>query len=320
MRENVVLIDGNNIAYAAYFAHQGLCVQNKPLRGFPTGMLYGFLMSLMRLSEVFKKSPMLIVWDGGGKSWRHREYSAYKANREGRDEKIGKEMSMQFNVLNELLEDLKIFTLRIANAEADDLIGIVCEELSDEFKSITIRSSDMDFYQLLDGRVQTYQNYPEEKYMTLKSFKKEYNVEPKLWPKIRAMSGDKTDNIIGLPNVGLITALRLHKAGIELPYRVHYAGGVRQIIKVPRFTTEKLNQKDWLRVNRNIRLCKIIQDKNDLRMPDTTSEVVDTVLNGFLNYKRVKGNVIDRWTLMKKLNKYEIHDVAMRADDLLFLY
>jgi 5'-3' exonuclease len=315
-RDTVVLIDANNFAFANYFSHPNL----RSGKGFQTGALHGCLMGLLRLSEVFPKSPMIVIWDGAGKSWRKVEFEGYKAWRK-RDEKVRREVYSQIEVLSGFLEDLKVPQISLANVEADDLVGILSREVGTvgmDFGRVVIRSSDTDFYQLLGGRVVVYRGpFQEARIVTAEDVRKEYGFGPGEWCRLRALAGDSSDSLEGLPRVGMVTAGRLLAAGVRVPVDLKKIPQIR----VARFKTDGLSVQDWKKVNLNYRLSQIVTDPEDKRLPEEAGGKISEFLKKARKTGwRRKARDIDVWELGKRLGEYDLQDVKMRLDELVSLY
>jgi len=110
--------------------------------------------SLLKLSYVFKRAPIIVVWDGEGKNWRKEiSNNRYKGNRTPWTPGELSASRSQKAIIHEILIQLRIPSFRVEDMEADDLVGILSMHLADDlkFENVIIRSGDMDFYQLLDN-------------------------------------------------------------------------------------------------------------------------------------------------------------------------
>jgi DNA polymerase-1 len=203
----VILLDGKMMAYRAHFSHLGL--RNRD--GHPTGLLHGFIWELLRINKKLPDTPMVICWDGDGKTWRHRLYPKYKANRKLNPE--WKRMKMQIDELLPMLDMLGFEVVRIPGVEADDVIGILSSELNAH--QIIVYTLDRDMLQLIRDGVCVWPKF-DQRFIRTKDVEKKFGVPLGALTQIRAMVGDPSDNLKGLPGVGPVTAVKLWKAGFRL--------------------------------------------------------------------------------------------------------
>ena len=206
MTKKIVLIDGNNLMFRAYFAtaYTGNLMKNS--KGLYTNALYGFTNMLNKIISEEKPEYMAVAFDIG-KSFRHREYAEYKAGRN----KTPEELKMQMPVAKELLKHMGIKYFECEDYEADDIVGTLAHraDLDPEWDA-TLITSDHDYLQLISPQVEVkllkpkgYTRYNPE------SFKAEYGIDPIKVIDLKALMGDASDNIPGVPGVGEKTALKL---------------------------------------------------------------------------------------------------------------
>ena len=139
--KKVVLVDGNNIAYRAFFA---LPLLNND-KGIHTNAIYGFTMMLMRILEEEKPTHMLVAFDAGKTTFRHKTYSEYKGGRQ----KTPPELSEQFPFIREMLDAFNVPRYELENYEADDIMGTLAKEASEQGASVKVISGDKDLLQLV---------------------------------------------------------------------------------------------------------------------------------------------------------------------------
>ena len=218
MTDMNLIIDGYNIAFRShhiYDVKQGL----KTSDGLPTGIVYGFLKSLLKWKDKFPHHRMIVVWDTpGGKEERREIFADYKADRERNSDTIdvtecdvvgssdddGEEevqmmslFAFQVRCLKTFLEAIGVDQAQAPKSEADDVIhNLVTGPLSDH--SNIILSSDRDLLQLVTRS--TVLQTPGGKTYDPDLVKEEYHgIEPKHFLAYRALSGDKSDGLPGLP-------------------------------------------------------------------------------------------------------------------------
>jgi len=206
LANKLVLIDGNSIAYRAFFALPLL--HND--KGIHTNAIYGFTMMLMKLIEEEKPTHMLVAFDAGKTTFRHEVYTEYKGGRQ----KTPPELSEQFPFLRELLDAYNIRTYELENYEADDIIGTLATKAEKEGFDVVIISGDRDLTQLASERIHVHVTKKGitdmERYTPEYVFEK-YGLTPAQIVDLKGLMGDASDNIPGVPGVGEKTALKLLK-------------------------------------------------------------------------------------------------------------
>lgn len=206
MTNKLVLIDGNSIAYRAFFALPLL--HND--KGIHTNAIYGFTMMLMKLIEEEKPTHMLVAFDAGKTTFRHEVYTEYKGGRQ----KTPPELSEQFPFLRELLAAYNIRTYELENYEADDIIGTLATRAEKEGFDVIIISGDRDLTQLVSERIHvhvTKKGITDMERYTPKYVLDKYGLTPAQIVDLKGLMGDASDNIPGVPGVGEKTALKLLK-------------------------------------------------------------------------------------------------------------
>lgn len=201
-----MLIDGNSIIYRAFYA---LPLLNND-KGVYTNAVYGFTTMLMRILEEEKPTHMLVAFDAGKTTFRHDSYKEYKG---GRD-KTPNELREQFPVVKELLNAFHIKHYELPRYEADDIIGTLSEEAENEKLDVTIISGDRDMLQLVSAKTTvqlTRRGITEVDKYTPDVLKEKLEVLPEQVIDLKALMGDTSDNIPGVPGVGEKTAQKLLK-------------------------------------------------------------------------------------------------------------
>jgi DNA polymerase-1 len=185
------------------------------------GGLSGFLYSIGKTVRDFRPSRCIIVFDGrGGSAKRKRIYGDYKANRahktrlrrhDHHDSTIEEEqesMRHQFSRLISYLDYLPVTFMAMDGIEADDAIAYIAQMYETECKKITIVSTDRDFYQLVDDRIQVWSPIKKKMYDT-QAVLDEFGVHPANMVVYRSFTGDASDNIPGISGIGSKTILKL---------------------------------------------------------------------------------------------------------------
>ena len=206
MTNKLVLIDGNSITYRAFFA---LPLLNND-KGVYTNAVYGFTTMLLRILEEQKPTHLLVAFDAGKTTFRHSTYKEYKGGRQ----KTPSELSEQFPLVRELLDAFNIRHYELENYEADDIIGTLSKQGQEKDFEVTVISGDKDMLQLVSKDVTV--NVTKKGISEVEAYTPEYLLEkmevtPEQIIELKALMGDSSDNIPGVPGVGQKTATKLLK-------------------------------------------------------------------------------------------------------------
>ena len=206
MTKKLVLIDGNSILFRAFYALPLL--HND--KGVYTNAVYGFTTMLMKILEEEKPTNMLVAFDAGKTTFRHETYKEYKAGRQ----KTPHELSEQFPIVKELLTAFDIPYYELENYEADDIIGTLAKAAEDEKWNIKVISGDQDLLQLVSDEITvdlTRRGITDVDSYTPEFLEEKMELSPEQIIDLKALMGDSSDNIPGVPGVGIKTATRLLK-------------------------------------------------------------------------------------------------------------
>ena len=203
VRDKIVLIDGHSILNRAFYGVPDLT----NAEGLHTNAVYGFLNILFRILEEEKPQYLAVAFDVHAPTFRHRMYEAYKGTRHP----MPQELHEQVPVIQEMLQAMKVPLLTKEGYEADDLLGTVAGRCEREGLDVTIVSGDRDLLQLATEHVLI--RIPKTKggktqisdYHTA-DVQEEYGLTPSQIIELKALMGDSSDNIPGLPGVGVKTA------------------------------------------------------------------------------------------------------------------
>ena len=202
----LMILDGNSIVNRAYY---GVRMLNAP-DGAPTNAVYGFLAILQRLLDANSPDALCVAFDLAAPTFRHRQYAGYKAQRKPMPE----ELAVQMPLLKDLLSAMGITQLSAEGWEADDILGTVARICEGSGWGCEIVTGDRDSFQLISGQtevlhVKTAKGQTETIDYTLERFTEEYGFAPPLMVDLKALMGDASDNIPGVPGIGEKTALDL---------------------------------------------------------------------------------------------------------------
>lgn len=206
MNKKVVLIDGNSVAYRAFFA---LPLLNNE-KGIHTNAVYGFAMMLEKILKEEKPTHILVAFDAGKTTFRHETFSDYKGGRQ----KTPPELSEQFPYLRELLKAHGIAQYELENYEADDIIGTLSKQAEENNFEVRIVSGDKDLTQLASEKTTvlvTRKGVTDIEKYTPDHIKEKYGLSPEQIIDMKGLMGDASDNIPGVPGIGEKTAIKLLK-------------------------------------------------------------------------------------------------------------
>ena len=202
----LMVIDGNSIINRAYYGIRPLSTRD----GLYTHAVFGFLTTLLRLEGEETPDAVCVTFDVHAPTFRHTADEAYKATRKPMPE----ELRMQVPVLKEVLDALNIPRYEMEGWEADDLIGTISRKCEAAGWECVVVTGDKDSLQLITDRtkvklVSTRMGQTTTKDMTPETFREQYGFDPIHMIDLKALMGDSSDNIPGVPGVGEKTAMDL---------------------------------------------------------------------------------------------------------------
>lgn len=205
-QNKLVLIDGNSIAYRAFFA---LPLLNND-KGVYTNAVYGFTTMLLKVLEEEKPTHLLVAFDAGKTTFRHKTFSEYKGTRQ----KTPPELSEQFPFIREVLDAFNIPRYELENYEADDIIGTLSKQAEENKFEVKVISGDKDLLQLVSENVTvgvTRKGITDVDSYDPEALFEKYSLKSNQIIDMKALMGDQSDNIPGVPGVGEKTAIKLLK-------------------------------------------------------------------------------------------------------------
>lgn len=202
--EKFLYIDGNSLLFRAFYAtaNQNMSTSNN----IPTNAVYGFINLITKAIDMFEPTHIICAFDTGKPTFRHKEYSDYKANRK----EVPETLVPQFQIVREFLDSFGIFRIEIEGIEADDIIGSLAKTYT-KYDSLLL-TSDRDYLQLIDKHI---------KVVFMKKGLTDFDIydtdflyekmalEPYQIIELKALMGDMSDNIKGVSGIGEKTALKL---------------------------------------------------------------------------------------------------------------
>ncbi|MEZ5558577.1 MAG: DNA polymerase I [Pseudomonadales bacterium] len=195
----LVLVDGSSYLFRAYHALPELTTSD----GFPTGAVRGVIGMLRRLAKDFEGSPIAVVFDAKGKTFRNDLYPEYKAHRPPMPD----DLRQQIEPIHEIIRAMGLPLLIVPDVEADDVIGTLADQATDQQRDTVVSTSDKDMAQLVSDHV-TLVNTMTDTRLDRDGVLEKFGVPPELIVDYLALMGDSVDNIPGVPKVGPKTAAK----------------------------------------------------------------------------------------------------------------
>ena len=206
--DHFYLIDGSGYIFRAYYALPPLTRKSD---GLPTGAVSGFCNMLFKLledtkSDENKNKPthFAVIFDSARKNFRNEIYSDYKANRSEAPE----DLAPQFEYIRKSVLAFNLPSIELLNYEADDLIATYSEQIIKKGGKVTIISSDKDLMQLYSKNIRIYDPM-KNKFINDEDIKKKFGVSANKVVDVQSLAGDSSDNVPGVPGIGIKTASEL---------------------------------------------------------------------------------------------------------------
>ena len=200
-RKKLYLIDGSSYIFRAFF---GVRQQLSTSNGFPTNALYGFINMLQKVIRDEKPDYLVVAFDSPDKTFRHKIYPNYKANRDAPPE----ELSRQFPYFEPLVKAYGLSSIRRPGFEADDIIGTLAKKGQQKGLDIVIVSGDKDMMQLISPHIYMLDTMKNKKFMD-KEVVEKFGVQADKVVEVMGLMGDSSDHIPGVTGVGPKTAAEL---------------------------------------------------------------------------------------------------------------
>ena len=225
--DNFYLIDGSGYIFRAYYALPPLTRKSD---GLPVGAVSGFCNMLFKLLEDAKSkdnkdkpSHFAVIFDSARKNFRNEIYSEYKGNRSDAPD----DLIPQFDYIRKSVLAFNLPSIELINYEADDLIATYVEQILEKGAKATIVSSDKDLMQLYRKNVRIYDPM-KNKFINEEDVQNKFGVEARKVIDVQALAGDSTDNVPGVPGIGVKTAAELIKEYGNLENLLKNANKIKQ--------------------------------------------------------------------------------------------
>ncbi|MCX7337851.1 MAG: DNA polymerase I [Alphaproteobacteria bacterium] len=256
------LIDGSGFIFRAFHALPPL----KRSDGVPVGAVYGFCTMLVRLLEQLDHGKIAVVFDAGRQTFRHDIYPQYKANRL----ETPVDLIPQFPLIREACRAFAIPSVEQAGYEADDLLASYALTATNDGYQVIIVSSDKDLMQLVNDHV-TLLDPIKNKVIDRDGVFEKFGVYPDHVIDVQALAGDSTDNVPGVPGIGIKTAAELINQFGDLDTLLAHANTIKQ----PKRRQSLIDNADAARISR-----QLVTLKQDTPLPlpidDLTPQTLDS--------------------------------------------
>ena len=206
--DHYYLIDGSGYIFRAYYALPPL---SRKSDGLPTGAVSGFCSMLFKLLEdsksnqnLQKPSHFAVIFDSARKTFRNEIYKDYKANRSEPPD----DLAPQFDYIRKSVLAFNLPSVELINYEADDLIATYVDKILEKGSKVTIVSSDKDLMQLYKKDVRIFDPM-KNKFISKEDIEKKFGVDANKVIDVQALAGDSSDNVPGVPGIGVKTAAEL---------------------------------------------------------------------------------------------------------------
>ena len=310
--DHFYLIDGSGYIFRAYYALPPL---SRKSDGLPTGAVNGFCTMLYKLledsrSDAGKNKPthFVVIFDSARKNFRNEIYKDYKANRTETPE----DLAPQFEYIRKSVEAFNVASAEMLNYEADDLIATYTDQIIKKGAKVTIVSGDKDLMQLVKPGVRLYDPM-KSRVLGNKEVKEKFGVEPSKVVDVQALAGDSSDNVPGVPGIGIKTAAELINKYKSLETLLEKAHEIPQ---------NKRRETILENKNKAILSRKLVELKNDVPVKQkietfTLKKINKEKLYDFLRemeFNRLLSQVISRYgetfeQKVKNLKKTPIFDL-----------
>ena len=267
--DHFYLIDGSGYIFRAYYALPPL---SRKSDGLPTGAVSGFCSMLFKLledvrSDDSKNKPthFAVIFDSARKNFRNEIYSEYKANRAEAPE----DLAPQFEYIRKSVEAFNLPSIELLNYEADDLIATYAKKITEAGAKVTVISSDKDLMQLVSNKVRLFDPM-KSKVIGEKEVIEKFGVKPEQVIDVQSLAGDSSDNVPGVPGIGIKTAAELINKYKTLENLLKKASEIRQNKR----RETLLSNKDKAMISK-----QLVTLKNDVPLKNDAADFVIKDIN-----------------------------------------
>ena len=262
--DHFYLVDGSGYIFRAYYALPPLTRKSD---GLPVGAVSGFCNMLFKLLEDSKSNDnsekpthFAVIFDSARKNFRNDIYSEYKGNRSDAPD----DLIPQFEFIRKSVLAFNLPSIELINYEADDLIATYVEQILSKGAKATIVSSDKDLMQLYRKNVRIYDPM-KNKFINEEDVNNKFGVKPEKVVDVQALAGDSTDNVPGVPGIGVKTAAEL----------INKYGNLENLLKNAKKIKQNKRRETLIEnSDKAIISKKLVELKNDVPVKNSISEFV----------------------------------------------
>ena len=281
--QRLILVDGSGYIFRAFYALPPMSRED----GTPVNAVFGFTSMLLKLSEDMEGENILVVFDAARTTFRNAIYKEYKANRSEPPE----ELVPQFDLIKKATTAIGLKSLEVENYEADDIIATYVKKAKKENIETLVISSDKDLMQLIQDGVSLYDPMKNIK-IGPEAVLEKFGVSPDKVIDVQALAGDSSDNVPGVPGIGVKTASQLINEYGSLEKLLDNASSIKQ----EKRRESLINNAELARVSK-----KLVSLFSDVPIPYKISDLKWTPRNddnllAFLkenNFKRLENRYFD---------------------------
>jgi len=323
--DHFYLIDGSGYIFRAYYALPPLTRKSD---GLPTGAVNGFCNMLFKLLEDSKSENNLqkpthfaVIFDAARKTFRNEIYSDYKANRSDPPE----DLAPQFEYIRKSVIAFNLPSVDLINYEADDLIATYTQQILEKGAKVTIVSSDKDLMQLYKKDVRIFDPM-KNKFITPEDINNKFGVDSKKVIDVQALAGDSSDNVPGVPGIGVKTAAELINKYGTLEKLLDKANEIKQNKRRETLIENKdkaIISKKLVTLKKNVpikislkdfKLQEVDKDKlykflREMEFNRLLSSVISTYGEPKLSSQNINNNAKEKQQTISKKNYYLIKDI-----------
>ena len=219
MTKKVCLVDGSGYIFRAFYALPPLTSPD----GVPVNAVLGFSNMFMRLTQKIACDYCLVLFDAKRENYRNQIFADYKGTRKD----IPEELIPQFPIIREATDAMSLNHLEMEGYEADDLIATYAAQSLAKGYEVVVVSADKDLMQLIRPGVEFFDPM-KDKFFSPEDVKEKFGVYPDKVIDVQALAGDSTDNVPGVPGIGLKTAAQLINEYGSLQAVLERAGEIKQ--------------------------------------------------------------------------------------------
>ena len=244
--KTLYLIDGSAYIYRAYHAIRGLSNS----KGLPTNAIFGFTRMLIKLIEDRSPAYAVMFFDAKGPTFRHELYKDYKANRP----RMPEDLALQVPIIKDVTHGFNLPVIEQQGYEADDLIGTVAQLAEEAGYAVVMVTGDKDFVQLVTEKAVIWDPMKDE-IIDIQVIQERFGLNPSQMVDVMGLCGDKSDNVPGVPGIGMKTALALIKAhgSLEAIYEnVEQITKKKQKENLIQYKEQAFLSRDLIRIDKSV--------------------------------------------------------------------